>query len=122
LSPQGSDPHFCYTSASPHYVNLEAAPGSEARHAAIRPLRRQRRENPDESLVALQQHLHDGGRASQVPVYLEDARRVQIQEAAGGEVADERTQMMVGEVALSKPGPAADGPRPAPTRVPALCG
>ena len=101
---------------------FEAAPSSEARNTTFRPPCGQGFENPYDSLVALQRHLYDGRCAAQVPVGLQDARRMQIQEAVGGEIADERTQMIVGQVALPKPCPAANGPRPTPTRVGALFG
>ena len=72
--------------------------------------------------VGLQQHLQYRRRAAEVPVDLKDARRVQVEEAVGGEVGDQVAQVVPGLVRVAEAGEEARRPGPAPARVATLVG
>jgi len=108
----------CYQGAVlPRDAYAEAAPSSESEDFAAGPGRGQRGEKLQMAAAALQQHLDHRRRPAQVPVYLEDARRVQVQETACDEARGQMQQMPVGVLCFAQPRRATCGPRPTPPRM-----
>jgi len=119
----GSTVFQCRTgrfSVGPLYRDLHSASGFQAGDLALRPGGRQRWEQPYQAVVTLHQHLSNARRSAEVAVYLEDTRRMQVEEADGGKVGDKMAEMLLRLIAFPQSRPKSYRPGAAPACMAAL--
>ena len=110
---QGADGGRRQFPTLPGDVHLEAAAGAQARHATLGPGLRQRGQQLNFAVLALQQHFHDAGRAAKVAINLE--RRAGVKQVGIGTFgAEEILQNAESMVAFVQPRPEVDAPGRAP--------
>ena len=95
-------------------VDGDVTARANAGDAALAPRLRQRRQDVDLAVLALQQHLDDAGRGAEVAVDLE--RRMRVPQVGQRAVAQQAFEQLVRAVAVAQARPEVDLPRAAPAR------